>query len=95
VVKSARFEWDDAKAAWTLRERGLAFDDAATVTDDARHIEAVDKRRNYGETRVKVIGQSQDGLMMTLIVTRRGGRIRIISARLASRKERMIYDQAR
>ena len=74
---------------------GLAFDDAATVTDDARRIEAVDKRRNYGETRVKVIGLSQDGLMLTLIVTRRGGRIRIISARLASRKERMIYDQAR
>jgi uncharacterized DUF497 family protein len=94
-MESDHFEWDDAKAAGTLRERGLAFSYAATVFEDAWRQELFDRRRNYGEARIKVIGQAWDGLMLTVIYTPRGERRRIISARLANRKERADYDRAK
>jgi uncharacterized DUF497 family protein len=81
-----RFEWDDAKHRHNLENRGFGFDLAASIFDgDA--VEWPDDRRDYGELRFRAIGEA-DRLVLHVVFTDRGGSRRIISARLANRKER-------
>ena len=81
-----RFEWDRDKGERNQRERGFGFDLAALIFE-GETIEWPDDRRDYGEARVRAIGEV-DGLVLYVVFTDRGDVRRIISARLASRKER-------
>lgn len=81
-----RFEWDPGKSEQNRQERGFGFDFAALIFEDGT-IEWTDDRRDYGEARVRAIGEA-DGLVLYVVFTDRGDVRRIISARLASRKER-------
>jgi uncharacterized protein len=79
------FEWDEAKQARTLRERGVGFDDAAQIFEGPVIIWQ-DTRRNYGEDRFRAVGESE-GDILHVVFTLRGDRVRIISVRRANRKE--------
>jgi uncharacterized DUF497 family protein len=92
-MENERFEWDDLKAANTETLRGLSFEYAATIFDDPGALEIPDRRRDYGEERWKLIGRAYDGLILSVIFTERGERIRIISARRATKRERQAYGQ--
>jgi len=81
-----RFDWDPDKDERNRRERGLGFDFAALVFE-GETIECSDDRRDYGEARVRAIGE-MDGLVLHVVFTDRGDVRRIISARLANKKER-------
>ena len=81
-----RFDWDPDKEERNRQERGFGFDVAALIFE-AGTIEWPDDRRDYGEARVRAIGEV-DGLVLHVVFTDRGDVRRIISARLASRKER-------
>jgi uncharacterized DUF497 family protein len=52
-----RFDWDPAKDEWNRQERGFGFDLAALIFEDDT-IEWPDDRRDYGETRVRAIGEA-------------------------------------
>lgn len=90
-VQPSDFEWDDAKAASNLAKHGIGFELAIAVFVDDDRLEETDARRNYGETRLNVVGVV-DGLCLTITFTLRDGAARIISARKAHRKERARYD---
>jgi uncharacterized DUF497 family protein len=90
-METDRFEWDDLKAAENLAKHAVSFDYAATVFDDRAARQVPDRRRDYGEDRLKLIGRAWNGRLLTVIFTERGDRIRLISARLASQKERNFY----
>lgn len=80
------FGWDEAKHERNLRKRGFGFDFAARIFE--RPVATtVDNRRDYGEVRKKATGEVEDSVL-TVIYTDRGDIRWIISARLASRKER-------
>lgn len=81
-----RFDWDPDKDERNQQKRGFGFDVAALIFE-AGTIEWPDERRDYGEARVRAIGEV-DGLVLHVVFTDRGDVRRIISARLASRKER-------
>lgn len=83
------YEWDSAKSAQNLRQRGFGFDYAATVFDGPT-IETLDDRRAYGEVRIRAIGQV-DANVLVVIYTDRNQSRRIISARKANRKERQLW----
>jgi len=83
------FEWDEAKSSRNLQERGFGFDFAALIFED-RVLEARDDRVDYGEDRIVAIGEA-DGVLMTVVYTDRQFARRIISARLANKKERQIW----
>jgi uncharacterized DUF497 family protein len=89
-----RFEWDDRKAAVTLERRGLSFEVESTVFRDPMRVESPDLRKDYGEQRIRVLGRAADGVVLAVIYTERGDRIRIISVRRATRQERRFYEQA-
>jgi len=81
-----RFEWDSGKSERNRQERGFGFDFAALIFEGGT-IEWPDDRRDYGEARVRAIGEV-DGLVLYVVFTDRSDVRRIISARLTSRKER-------
>ena len=83
------FEWDEAKSLRTLRERGFGFDYAARIFLGPT-LENPDTRQNYGEIRIQAIGQVGEDILF-VVYTDRGDIRHIISARLASRKERIIW----
>jgi uncharacterized protein len=86
------YEYDDDKSERTFRDPRIDFDFAARVFD-GDCIEYEDRRRDYGETRLVVIGPVE-GRLFTVVYTWRNGRRRIISARRASRRERRAYHLA-
>ena len=86
------FEWDGAKSDRNAIERLLPFDVAVALFDGPT-LEALDARRGYGELRFTAIGAVR-GVCMVCVYTDRGDTRRIISLRLASRKERDAYRAA-
>lgn len=86
------FEWDAAKSARNVRERHLPFDIAMALFDNPT-LEIADRRRDYGEARVKAIGIVRETIL-TCIYTDRGEYRRIISLRVANGKERNAYRAA-
>jgi hypothetical protein len=83
------FEWDEAKHARTLRERGLGFDDGARIFV-GRVVIWQDARRNYGEERFRAVGESE-GDVLHVVFTWRGDTVRIISVRRANQKETELW----
>ena len=81
-----RFDWNLEKGERNRWERGFGFDFAALIFEGDT-IEWSDDRRDYGGARVRAIGEV-DGLVLHVVFTDRGDVRRIISARLADRKER-------
>lgn len=87
------FEWDERKAASNLRRHKLSFLRARRVFDDAFALVEQDIGEDYGEQRFLAIGMI-DGLLVTVVYTERGERIRIISARKANSHEQRKYYQS-
>ena len=81
-----RFAWDDQKHRRNQRERAIGFDYASRIFR-GQPLEWIDDRFDYGEVRVRAIGQV-DANVLHVVYTDRADVRWIISARLASRKER-------
>jgi hypothetical protein len=89
------FEWDGRKAATNLRKHGVSFDEAATVFADPDALDGPDLKHAAQENRSLRLGRSLTGRVLIVAYTMRGSgddeKIRIISARRASRNERAAY----
>ena len=83
------FDWHNARHKKNLAERGFGFDFAARIFL-GRVLTQVDDREDYGEIRVKAIGET-DGIVLVVIYTDRDDVRWIISARVANRKERALW----
>jgi hypothetical protein len=86
-------EFDEAKSARNLRERGIGFDRFADI-DLERALSIDDNRKDYGEQRLRVLG-TIDGNVYVAVVTPRGERIRVISLRRANKREERTYAKER
>lgn len=87
------FAWDQRKAAANLRKHGVAFAEAATVFRDILSVTGSDPDHFAGERRFITFGISNTGRLIVVSHTDEGLTIRIISARLATRQERKIYEE--
>ena len=79
------FEWSDEKARRNLAKHKIDFRAARYVFEDAGALDEIDDRFDYGEERYRIVGMVNGRLMM-VSYTLREHRIRIISARPASRQ---------
>ena len=86
------FEWDELKSHGNARDRLLPFDVAAAMFDGPT-LEMTDTRREYDEVRMKAIGVVR-GICLVCVYTDRGDVRRVISLRLANRRERNDYRTA-
>ncbi|MBQ2677986.1 MAG: BrnT family toxin [Firmicutes bacterium] len=85
-----RFEWDEKKEQINIRKHGIDFKTASHVFLDERRIEYYDEAHSsVGEDRFITIGSIGEVIMV--VYTEREDALRIISARLATKKERRIY----
>jgi hypothetical protein len=87
------FEWDTNKAKRNLVKHGVNFEEAATVLGDPRSLTIPDPVHSRVEERFVTIGTSHRRKLLVVVHTERGDNIRIISARVASRRERRVYEQ--
>ena len=88
------FEWDPEKASINLREHGVLFStEAASVFEDESAITITDYQSDPNEERLVTIGMSMKGRIIVVAYTYRGDRIRIISARQATRHELEQYEE--
>jgi hypothetical protein len=84
--------WDDLKAAANFRKHGVSFEEACTVFFDPFAATGADPDHSTGEARWITFGASAVGRLLTVAHCERDGGIRIISARLATRSERRLYE---
>lgn len=87
-------EWDPEKAQSNLKKHGVSFDEAATVLSDTLSSTIWDPLHADVEDRFITIGESFSARTIVVIHTDREDRIRIISARLATKQERKTYEEA-
>ena len=88
---ASRYEWDRAKALANRAKHGVDFADAVVVLEDAFAVTVPDPDF-HAEKRFVTIGTDAMGRLVVVIHAARGVNVRIISARLATRKERLSYE---
>ena len=90
-----KFEWDDHKEQINIQKHGIDFSTAALVFNDIYRIETYDSMHSDIEDRYITIGQINSITLIVMVVyTERTDVIRIISARLATTREKEAYYNA-
>jgi uncharacterized DUF497 family protein len=91
-LQGIEFEWDSDKARSNKAKHGIGFEEGSEVFLDPFYQEgdasSQEEQRNF------IIGYSLSRRMLLVIHLIRGKRIRLISARLATRAERKMYEEA-
>ena len=86
------FEWGPEKGASNLEKHGVGFDEAATVFFDPLAALFEDEAHSDAERRELIIGSSHAGRLLIVSFTERPPRVRLISARQATPRERRDYE---
>lgn len=87
------FEWNDTKAEVNLRKYRIGFNEAQSVFTDELSITLPDGEHSQAEERLVIIGKSNKRRLLVVVYTERGRRIRLKSARKATRLERRQYEE--
>ena len=87
------FEWDDKKAIGNRSKHGVSFEEATTVFGDPLAAIFDDEAHSSDEPREIIVGHSNLERLLLVSFTERPGRIRIISARRATKRERKDYEE--
>jgi uncharacterized DUF497 family protein len=88
-----RFEWNALKAARNLRKHGVSFDEASSVFFDPLSATGDDPDHSLEERRFVTFGMSSSGRLLVVTHMEQYDAIRIITARLATRTERKLYEE--
>jgi uncharacterized DUF497 family protein len=91
-MQNSEFAWDDEKAESNLKKHGVSFDEGATIFNDPGIATISDPDHSENEDRYISIGRSVIRRLLTVIHTYRKERIRLISARKATRAEKKNYE---
>lgn len=87
------YEWDPRKAKENLRKHGVSFEEAATVFLDLLALTFSDPDHSDEEDREITIGFTKKHRVVFVSHCQGEDRIRLISARRATRKERKQYEE--
>ena len=90
-----KFEWDDAKDDENRRKHGIGFEDAQAAFADVFGRVIADPDHSEGEERFILLGMNAGQLLVVCHCEAEPDVIRIISARRASRHERVQYEDFR
>ena len=90
-----RFEWDDAKDAANFEKHRVRFEEAITAFDDPFALVAFDDEHSHAQAREILIGRATRGVLVVVFTIRVDDEVRIISARKATRAERVRYEQSK
>jgi uncharacterized DUF497 family protein len=90
-----RFDWDSHKDHLNLLKHGISFEQAFTAFDDPfGRVMDDPKHSNLLEKREWLVGESDIGVLVVVFTIRRPGPVyRLISARKANHRERILYEE--
>ena len=88
-----RFEWNALKATASLRKHGVSFDEAASVLFDPLSATGDDPDHSLDQRRFVTFGISSSDRLLVVAHAQHEDAIRIITARLATRAERKLYEE--
>ena len=88
-----KIEWDPKKAKSNLRKHRVSFEEAATASSDPMAATGADPDHSITEERYVTFGVSERGRLLVVAHTDEEETIRIISARIASKGERELYEE--
>jgi uncharacterized DUF497 family protein len=86
------FEWDSDKAETNLIKHRISFEEATTAFYDTLSSTIPDPLHSEDEARFVLLGRTSAGRLIVVAHVDRGAKIRLISARPATRKERRQYE---
>jgi uncharacterized protein len=86
------FEWDPDKESENSKKHGISFHEAQSAFADALSLTVQYPDHSEGEARHPLLARSSAGRLLVVSHTERGDRIRIISARRATRAEIKAYE---
>lgn len=87
------FEWDETKARKNWKKHGVSFEEACSVFGDPLSLTIADPLHSDDEDRFITLGESVGGRLLVVVSTDREQKVRIISARIASGRERRDYEK--
>ncbi len=88
-----RFEWDEAKTAANITKHGVSFPQAVRIFEGPV-LSRIDDRIDYGGERTISFGAIDETVIVMVVHTDRSGVTWVISASLASARERKVYHAA-
>ncbi|MBI4209382.1 MAG: BrnT family toxin [Deltaproteobacteria bacterium] len=90
------FQWDKGNSTKSIAKHGVSIEEVESIfslklaVPIGRQISPT-----VSEERLCVVGPSQGGRILSVVFSLREGRVRPISSRIASRKERSLYEKVR
>ena len=88
------FEWDARKAAANEKKHGVGFKEATTEFGDPLEWFQADEAHSAVEKRLLLLGRSSENRLLAVLFSDRGDElVRVISARLATPRERRKYEK--
>ena len=87
------FEWDENKALENYRKHGIDFEEAKTVFNDPSATTIYDPDHSINEDRFIDLGRSSKGRILVVVYTERNETIRLISSRMATKRECWHYEE--
>lgn len=93
-LQGITFEWAEQKARSNVEKHGITFEEAAEAFFDPFYQMGDASPEDGVEERDFLLGYSQSSRLLLVVHAQRRERVRLISARLATRAERKIYEDA-
>jgi uncharacterized DUF497 family protein len=87
------FEWDEGNRNKNLFKHQVTQQEAEEVFFNKPHLLLEDEKHSEGERRFALLGKAGNGRKLAVVFTIRKDRLRIISVRDMSKKERRIYEK--
>ena len=93
VKKVFEFEWDKGNIDKNLKKHEVENGEAEEAFFDKKRFIFKDKLHSLGEERFRIIGKTKKKRLLFIVFTKRGKKIRIISARDINKKEVCLYEE--
>ena len=87
------FDWDDGNIYKNEKKHGLKWQLIEEVFFNEPLLLLEDLKHSNNECRCFALGQTDDGIFLFVVFTKRVEKIRVISARPMNKKERIVYDK--
>ncbi|OHE56268.1 MAG: hypothetical protein A2Z47_09825 [Thermodesulfovibrio sp. RBG_19FT_COMBO_42_12] len=87
------FEWDEVKSKANLQKHKVSFEEGKTIFNDPFLFTFPDEKHSANEDRFINIGLSANSRILVLTHTEQQDKIRIISCRKATARERKFYEE--
>ncbi len=90
---AVEFEWDRGNLDKSYKRHGVTPNETEEIFLDENILISPDTKHSFSEIRIKAIGKTAEKKLLFVVFTKRGNKIRIISARLVNKKEKSNYEK--